>query len=347
MNDAPNYREISDDAVMSVQPVVSVFMLTYNHERFLAQAIESVATQVCDFPFELIIAEDCSSDRTLEIALDYQRRYPQIIRVLTGSKNVGMIANSERRMSTMRGKFMATCEGDDYWNHPRKLQMQVNLMNKNPGMACCHTDFDRESRFRISRAKHAREGRSAAWLSKAMTYRDLLLDWPVATATTLFDKDVYFAFKRSEFTRRDWPFGDYNLFLFASLQGAVGYVPAATATYRKIKGSSTNQRNNARLRMIVATLECVDLFMSRYPVSPEDTRLIRARIIKRIYRAAFYAERVDLMVNNHLWLRENGFSSNEFLHQLRIAALAGKAPVRVLRAVKNFIGQYLHSISPS
>src|SRR3569623_2867132 len=98
MNDAPNYREISDDAVMSVQPVVSVFMLAYRHERFIAQAITSVVTQICDFPFEMIIAEDCSPDGTLRIALEYQRRYPRIIRVLTADRYVVMIANSERRM---------------------------------------------------------------------------------------------------------------------------------------------------------------------------------------------------------------------------------------------------------
>lgn len=347
MDTALDYREISDRAVMSVKPVVSVFMLAYRHERFLAQAIESVVTQECDFPFELIISEDCSPDGTLEIALDYQRRYPQIIRVLTADRNVGMIANSERRITAMRGKYMASCEGDDCWNHPRKLQMQIDLMAANPGMSVCHSDYDRESRFRFSRRKHARKGRSARWLAEGMSYRDLLLDWPVATATTIYDRDVYLAFKKSEFARRDWPFGDYNLCLFASLQGTVGYVDESTATYRKIKGSSTNQDRQARLRMILATLECVDLFMSRYPVSSGDTREIRARLVRRIYRAAFYAEREDLMVDHHAWLRDNGFNPSGLSHRLRLLAVRAKAPIRLLRATKNFIGRHLHSISAS
>ena len=328
-----------------MQPLVSVFMLTYKHEKFIAQAIESVVSQECDFLFELIIAEDCSPDGTLAIALDYQRRYPHLIRVLTGDKNVGFIANSERRMSAMRGRYMATCEGDDYWNHPRKLQMQVDLMRANPGMRSCHTDYDRESRFRLSRSKHKRKGRSARWLAQGTTYRDLLLDWSVITATTMFDKDIYFEFKRSEFSRRDWPFGDYNLFLFASLQGAVGYVDESTATYRKIKGSSTNQSHRSRLTMILATLECVDLFMKRHPIAPGDTLQVRARIIKRIYRMAFYAERTDLMQENHEWLRRHGLHPGEWRHRLRLATLACKFPVRLLRAVKNFVGRQLHSIS--
>lgn len=345
MSDSLRFREISDPAVMAIQPLVSVIMLAYRHERFIAQAIESVVSQVCDFPFELIIAEDCSPDTTLEIALDYQRRYPNIIRVLTWDQNVGMHANSRRRLSTMRGKYMAHCEGDDYWNHPRKLQMQVDLFSANPDMVACHTDYDRERRFGTSRSKHKHRKNVDTWIAQGNTYRGLLSEWSVMTATTMFDRDTYLAFRQSEYCNPKWPFGDYNLVLFASLRGKIGYINESTATYRKTGGSSTNGDYASRLRMILATEECVDFFMSRHPIESALEQKIRAQLKKRIYRTAFYAERVDLLETTYLWLSNNGYQKNALLHRIRMAVIACKFPVPAIRAIKSFVSRHLKSIS--
>ena len=80
-------QEISDPAVLSKNPVVSVKMITYNHEPYIPQAIEGVLMQETNFPIELIIGEDCSTDGTREIIFDYQQKYPDIIRVITSEKN--------------------------------------------------------------------------------------------------------------------------------------------------------------------------------------------------------------------------------------------------------------------
>ena len=97
-------------------PLVSVVMVTYNHEPYIAQAIEGVVSQETDFPIELIIGEDCSRDRTREIVLDFQRRYPEIIRVLASKKNAGGLPNARRTALAARGRYMAFCEGDDWWH---------------------------------------------------------------------------------------------------------------------------------------------------------------------------------------------------------------------------------------
>jgi len=133
MTDATSTIEISDRAKLPVAPLVSVHMLAYRHENFVAQAIESVVAQQCDFPFELIIAEDCSPDRTREIVLDYQRRYPHLIRVLVSDTNVGMQANLARCSAATRGKFGAACEGDDFWCDPTKLARQIAVFDRYPG----------------------------------------------------------------------------------------------------------------------------------------------------------------------------------------------------------------------
>lgn len=124
--------EIADWGKLSPEPLVSVTMLAYRHEKFIAQAIESIIEQQCNFPIEIIIGEDCSPDRTREIVLSYQRRYPQLIRVLTSDKNIGMQANAARCAAASRGKYRASCEGDDYWCDPTKLTRQIAVFERYP-----------------------------------------------------------------------------------------------------------------------------------------------------------------------------------------------------------------------
>ena len=133
-------QEISDPAVLSKNPLVSVKMITYNHEPYIAQAIDGVLMQETDFPIELIIGEDCSTDRTREIVLEYQKKHPDIIRVITSDKNVGMHKNAHRTEKACRGKYIAFCEGDDYWIDPLKLQHHVEFLKKNQDYGMVHTD---------------------------------------------------------------------------------------------------------------------------------------------------------------------------------------------------------------
>ena len=124
------------------EPLVSVKMITYNHAPYIAQAIEGVLQQKTNFPFELVIGEDCSTDGTREIVFEYQEKYPDIIRVITSDKNVGMKKNGYRTTKACRGKYVAFCEGDDYWHHPDKLQKQVDYLESHPECGMVFTDFN-------------------------------------------------------------------------------------------------------------------------------------------------------------------------------------------------------------
>ena len=121
--------ETSDPEKLCKHPVVSVHMITYNHEPYIRQAIEGVMMQKTDFEFELVIGEDCSQDKTREICFEYQKKYPDKIRVLWWHENVSKLGGNGRRVTAhCRGEFVAYCEGDDYWSDPLKLQKQVNLV---------------------------------------------------------------------------------------------------------------------------------------------------------------------------------------------------------------------------
>lgn len=117
--------------------MVSVVMPTYNHEKYIRQAIEGVLMQETDFIFELIIVEDYSTDDTKKIALEYADKHPKIINVLDSEKNLGITDNYLRAMGVITGKYIALCEGDDYWIDPLKLQKQVDFMESNPDCILC------------------------------------------------------------------------------------------------------------------------------------------------------------------------------------------------------------------
>ena len=113
-------------------PLLSIVTITYNHEPFIAKTIEGVLMQQVNFPIELIIAEDCSTDGTRAICQQYAEQYPELIRLITSESNVGAIANERRAMLAARGKYIAFCEGDDYWTDPLKLQKQVDFLESHP-----------------------------------------------------------------------------------------------------------------------------------------------------------------------------------------------------------------------
>ncbi|MRS04686.1 glycosyltransferase, partial [bacterium] len=123
-------------------PLVSVCMITYNHGPYIRQAIEGILKQKCSFPFEIIIGEDCSSDNTAEICREYASEY-QIIKLLPSGTNLGMLPNFFRTIDACSGKYIAFCEGDDYWTDPGKLGKQADFLEMNPdfGMVC--TDYSK------------------------------------------------------------------------------------------------------------------------------------------------------------------------------------------------------------
>lgn len=139
--DNPNLViEISDLALVPEKPVVSVLMITYNHEKYIAQAVQGIVSQITDFPFELVIGEDCSQDGTRVKALELQKDYPHIVRVLYSERNIGANKNFQRVLSACKGDFIAVCEGDDYWNDVRKLQKQIDFLSRHPEYVVSYHD---------------------------------------------------------------------------------------------------------------------------------------------------------------------------------------------------------------
>ncbi|WP_395803303.1 glycosyltransferase [Daejeonella sp.] len=119
--------------------MVSICCITYNQEKYIAEALDGFLMQNTNFNYEIIIGDDCSTDATRSIIEDYSERYPGKIQLLTNLKNGGATPNILKTLGTAQGKYIAMCDGDDYWTDSRKLQMQVDFMENNPDSSiCCH-----------------------------------------------------------------------------------------------------------------------------------------------------------------------------------------------------------------
>ena len=129
------------------KPLVSICVITYNHEKFLARALDSILSQEMDFPYEIIIGEDCSQDATRAICEQYKQYYSDVIQLILHEKNVGLIRNYVSIMTAAQGKYIAICSGDDYWCDSMKLKKQVAFLEQNIDYSMCFTNAYEESNF--------------------------------------------------------------------------------------------------------------------------------------------------------------------------------------------------------
>lgn len=250
--------ETSAPPVHSIQPLVSVLMIVYNQEAYLVEAIEAVVQQQCDFQFELIIGEDGSTDSSLQIALDYQRRYPEIIRVLHGGSNLGMNGNSRRVRAAARGQFLSWCEGDDYWCHAKKLAMQASVLLKRADVGAVHTDWVRSKmdngNWKVDwvHAVHRRVPRSLLEGDLLETFHNPLI---LRTCTLMFRKAIADQVDASCFGKKSYDFGDAVTSLFITANWKVAYLPVVSAVYRVSPGSALRSGVDARIRFLKSSLE--------------------------------------------------------------------------------------------
>lgn len=122
---------------MGKAPKVSIVSISYNQEKYIREALESFVAQKTDFDFEVIIADDCSTDKTAEIIREFSEAHPGIFRPILRDKNVGIQPNLIGALRAAKGEYIALCEGDDYWTDPQKLQSQVDFLENSPSYALC------------------------------------------------------------------------------------------------------------------------------------------------------------------------------------------------------------------
>jgi glycosyltransferase involved in cell wall biosynthesis len=237
-------------AVPSYLPLVSVAMITYNHERFVTKAIESVLTQETSFPFELVIGDDASSDHTREQIETHRAHSPGVVRTLIRPTNIGMHRNLESVLDACRGDFIAFLEGDDYWTSNRKLQKQMDFLITNPtAVGVFHPvtvvdTFGQEMGVILPRER----------VTEIET-RDLLSENVMPTPSVLMRRDTLTTLPDNfrKLKMRDWP-----MWIFASLHGPWVCLPEVLAAYRVHEnGSWSSLPHTVRLCNAIELFNCL------------------------------------------------------------------------------------------
>lgn len=272
-------------------PVVSVALMAYNHAPYIQQALESVLSQETDFPVELVISDDFSTDETREIIQGYQSRYPERIALVLADENLGCRMPPGAPSPTCnvailracRGKYTAMLEGDDYWTDSQKLQRQVDYLNAHPGTAACFTDcriVDGNGQ-EITPRPFWNEAYQASY-----TQSDCLseLKSSYGTATLLFRSSV----ARPALPEFFHPAGSDFLFdLIITEAGTLDYCAFQSADYRVHQagdwsGSSAFRKQQSRVQRLLALLSD-PVMRSRY--GPELRRDIAGMVLNQYLSA--------------------------------------------------------------
>jgi glycosyltransferase involved in cell wall biosynthesis len=234
---------------------LSVMMITYNHEKFISQALNSILTQRVNFDYEIVVGEDHSTDGTREILMDFHQSYPQRIVPLIRDKNMGAIQNMGATLRACRGTYIALLEGDDYWTDRYKLQKQVDFLDSNPAFAmCCH-------RVQLL-DPGGQEGVDVLPTRAAGSYtiEDLLIENFVPACSAMLRRELIGSLPswHSELAMGDWP-----LFALVSSHGKIELMDEVMAVYRIHEGGIWSSRSRAsRMAEVSRMLEVLDKHFS-------------------------------------------------------------------------------------
>ena len=304
------YIERSDSQRLVKDPLVSVVMITYNHEPYIAQAIEGVLSQETDFPVELIIGEDCSTDRTREIVLEYQRRYPEIIRVLFSEKNVGMHENFRRTPLAARGKYIAFCDGDDWWHRRDKLKIQIPFFRADNSLVYLSGGIQHISAQ--GQVIESENQSKCAQQRLRIEYQDLIFGTASHYPCTVV--------ARTDAVRRallgdtlccdhSQLMGDAPLCLELSQLGHVAHLREILASHRRTPNSASNRSDPLwALRFWISALDIRYRALERYPLPGDAGRTSSAKgdFIRRIILMAAWVGDVTVARNQLRRLRSLG-----------------------------------------
>lgn len=217
-------------------PLLSVCLITYNHVKYIRDAIEGVLIQKVSFTWELIIADDFSTDGTREIILEYKAKYPNFIKLIFQKKNIGPTRSWLALLNAPKSKYIAYFEGDDYWTDPCKLQKQVNILEENPNFSLCFHNAIISDEKSLKCVKLFNPPNQ----KKINTIEDVIRGWIIPSASLMFRTELL--------TYPEWIInvynGDYAIELILADQGPCWYINEAMSIYRKnASGVSSNPQN--------------------------------------------------------------------------------------------------------
>ena len=254
------------------QPLVSILCATYNQEKYIAQTIEGFLLQKVNFPIEIIIHDDTSTDGTADIIRKYEAEHPDLIKGIYQtenqySKRVDIWAKF--LYSKAQGKYFAECEGDDYWTDPSKLQRQVDFLESHPDYILSHTAFKYYDQNNGVFLEDQSIKRNLEIQEKELEKLSLLIldrnQYRIQTVTILYKSELWSLITDSFAMSKYFFMGDTQLYFFASKFGKIHYDPTVTSVYRYTPHSACHrgEKSKAKYRFDLSCEE-MRMYLSKY-----------------------------------------------------------------------------------
>jgi glycosyltransferase involved in cell wall biosynthesis len=211
--------------LQETRPIVSACIISYNQEHYIAQAIEGALMQELDVPYEIVISDDCSTDKTPEIIREYAKKDARI-RIVSPASNLGMHGNWRNAIIACNGTWVALCEGDDLWTDPLKLQKQLNVVSNSASTVGC---FSNASVLKPDGAISEYDYVSGKGGITANAFFAMNSN-PIPTCTLLFNREAFIEFPDAYYAS---PFADWILHSLLLQEGNYAYLNEKTSTYRQ------------------------------------------------------------------------------------------------------------------
>ena len=257
-----------------ITPLVSICCLCYNHEPYIRECLDGFMMQNTNFAFEVLIHDDASTDKSAEIIREYEAKYPDIIKPIYQtenqySKGVGVTRVFQFPRAT--GKYIAMCEGDDYWTDPYKLQKQVDFLEANKDFAFCFhkVKVNRDNKIEDDFMQEVNEITTICDLAKGLYVR---------TLSVIFRSSILKSFSENQKNNIS---GDYSLFLLLSEHGKIKYFNETMGVYRIHDGGVWSKVNETARKS-----DSIDKLFKLYKYFEHD-KMIQSIIGENINRNLF------------------------------------------------------------
>lgn len=255
---------------------LSVAVITYNQEQTIAKTLDSILQQEHGYSYEIVIGEDCSTDRTRDILLEYQLRYPDVIRLLLNEKNIGLIRNYFNVIEHCQGEYIMQCAGDDWWL-PGKVALQIPYMDNHPECGMCYT--------KAAEFIQEQERQKGYWGGRYTEFGDLIRANTVPALTVVM-RNVLLNRYIDEICPlyREWRMEDYPLWLWMSRESKIHFMDEITAVYRVLVDSLSHS-NNVEYEIAFAhnVIDIKTYFYNQYTTERFNAKLHKWRSSLSLY----------------------------------------------------------------
>lgn len=259
-------------------PLVSISCAAYNHENCISKAIEGFLMQKTDFPIEILIHDDASTDKTVDIIESYRQLHPELIKTIYQKENQysqGVFFSYKYTWPKAKGKYIALCDGDDYWTDPNKLQKQIEFLENNPSFTMCYTDFS----IINDEGEILKKNGIGDRLKKDISYLDMLSGGIPKSSTIVFRKAMIPKEISPMANKEDGINGDMLLYPMIAKNGPAHYMDFVSTIYvnhGRGRASSMN-RQQTMIRVLKSKIILKEVFNS------EHEKELLDKVSRRIY----------------------------------------------------------------